>query len=162
MGIEVVYKSSSLFDLCTHLLRHDLFTGLSMALSSVSAFFIWFLKSKTSVIVFEAVFNFIFISGWNGLDIASTEAFPTHIRYCSFTILYWILFNFVFISGWNEFQLLFQHTLVRITLINPIICIFTPSHWEIQRKSNYHLYHTVRKDLSRSKILKHTSPQTFK
>lgn len=51
-----------------------------MAMSALSAFFIWFLSSKIGVIVFEAVFNFIFISGWNALDIASTETFPTHIR----------------------------------------------------------------------------------
>lgn len=69
---------------------HSLSTGISLALSSVSAFFIWFLKSKAGVIVFEAVFNFIFISGWNGLDIASTEAFPTHIRYWNFSIVYWM------------------------------------------------------------------------
>ncbi|KAK7081218.1 Synaptic vesicle glycoprotein 2A [Halocaridina rubra] len=59
----------------------------SMILSSVSAFFIWFLDSKVGVIVFEAVFNFIFISGWNALDIASTEAFPTHIRTTAYGFL---------------------------------------------------------------------------
>ncbi|KAK8381186.1 hypothetical protein O3P69_008212 [Scylla paramamosain] len=61
--------------------------SISMTLSSISAFFIWFLKSKTGVIVFEAVFNFIFISGWNGLDIATTEAFPTHIRTTAYGFL---------------------------------------------------------------------------
>ncbi|XP_050730994.1 synaptic vesicle glycoprotein 2C-like isoform X2 [Eriocheir sinensis] len=61
--------------------------SISFALSSVSAFFIWFLKSKAGVIVFEAVFNFIFISGWNGLDIATTEAFPTHIRTTAYGFL---------------------------------------------------------------------------
>ncbi|XP_042241451.1 synaptic vesicle glycoprotein 2C-like [Homarus americanus] len=61
--------------------------SISMALSSISAFFIWFLSSKISVIVFEAVFNFIFISGWNALDIATTEAFPTHIRTTAYGFL---------------------------------------------------------------------------
>nr|XP_045611722.1 synaptic vesicle glycoprotein 2A-like isoform X1 [Procambarus clarkii] len=61
--------------------------SVSMALSSISAFFIWFLDSKIGVIVFEAVFNFIFISGWNALDIASTEAFPTHIRTTAYGFL---------------------------------------------------------------------------
>lgn len=61
--------------------------SVSMFLSSISAFFIWFLNSKIGVIVFEAVFNFIFISGWNALDIASTEAFPTHIRTTAYGFL---------------------------------------------------------------------------
>lgn len=61
--------------------------SVSMALSSISAFFIWFLNSKIGVIVFEAIFNFIFISGWNALDIASTEAFPTHIRTTAYGFL---------------------------------------------------------------------------
>ncbi|XP_066973216.1 synaptic vesicle glycoprotein 2B-like, partial [Macrobrachium rosenbergii] len=59
----------------------------SMILSAISAFFIWFLDSKIGIIVFEAVFNFIFISGWNALDIASTEAFPTHIRTTAYGFL---------------------------------------------------------------------------
>ncbi|XP_071533141.1 synaptic vesicle glycoprotein 2C-like isoform X2 [Panulirus ornatus] len=61
--------------------------SVSMAMSALSAFFIWFLSSKIGVIVFEAVFNFIFISGWNALDIASTETFPTHIRTTAYGFL---------------------------------------------------------------------------
>ncbi|KAK3896226.1 hypothetical protein Pcinc_000148 [Petrolisthes cinctipes] len=61
--------------------------SISMALSSVAAFFIWFLNSKIGVIVFEAVFNFIFISGWNALDITTTEAFPTNIRTTAYGFL---------------------------------------------------------------------------
>ncbi|XP_076065847.1 synaptic vesicle glycoprotein 2C-like [Oratosquilla oratoria] len=61
--------------------------SMSMILSGASAFFIWFLNSKMGVIVFEAVFNFIFISGWNALDIASTEAYPTHIRTTAYGFL---------------------------------------------------------------------------
>ncbi|KAL7636141.1 UNVERIFIED_CONTAM: hypothetical protein RMT77_012898 [Armadillidium vulgare] len=59
----------------------------SMLVSGLSAFFIWFLNTKTSVIVFEAIFNFIFVSGWNALDIATTEAFPTHIRTTAYGFL---------------------------------------------------------------------------
>ncbi|KAA0187251.1 hypothetical protein HAZT_HAZT006661 [Hyalella azteca] len=54
--------------------------GVSFILSAVAAFFIWFLDSKVGVIVFEAMFNFIFIAGWNSLDIATTESYPAHIR----------------------------------------------------------------------------------
>ncbi|XP_022252334.1 synaptic vesicle glycoprotein 2C-like [Limulus polyphemus] len=54
--------------------------GTSLFLTSLSAFFIWFLESKASVIVFESVFCFISISGWNAIDIITTEIYPTHIR----------------------------------------------------------------------------------
>ncbi|KAB7497819.1 Synaptic vesicle glycoprotein 2B [Armadillidium nasatum] len=59
----------------------------SMLVSGLSAFFIWFLNTKTSIIVFEAIFNFIFVSGWNALDIATTEAFPTQIRTTAYGFL---------------------------------------------------------------------------
>ncbi|CAL4119411.1 unnamed protein product [Meganyctiphanes norvegica] len=59
----------------------------SMILSAISAFFIGFLDTKIGIIVFEAFFNFVFISGWNALDIASTEAFPTHIRTTAYGFL---------------------------------------------------------------------------
>ena len=40
----------------------------------------WFLQTKVGVIVFEAAFNMVFISGWNALDVLTTEAYPTQLR----------------------------------------------------------------------------------
>ncbi|XP_022236794.1 synaptic vesicle glycoprotein 2C-like, partial [Limulus polyphemus] len=53
--------------------------GTSLFLTSLSAFFIWFLESKAAVIGFETVFNFISISGWNGVDVITTETYPAHL-----------------------------------------------------------------------------------
>ncbi|XP_067003158.2 synaptic vesicle glycoprotein 2B [Anabrus simplex] len=61
--------------------------GLSMFLSSVAAIFIWFLESGTSVIIFEAIFNFIFIAGWNAIDISTIESYPTHLRTTGYGLL---------------------------------------------------------------------------
>ncbi|XP_013776762.1 synaptic vesicle glycoprotein 2C-like isoform X1 [Limulus polyphemus] len=52
----------------------------SLFLTSLSAFFIWFLDTKASVIGFEAVFNFISISGWNALDVITTESYCATLR----------------------------------------------------------------------------------
>ncbi|KDR10619.1 synaptic vesicle glycoprotein 2B-like [Zootermopsis nevadensis] len=54
--------------------------GLSMFLSSVHALCIWFLSSSTAMEIHEAVFNFIFMSGWNAMNIATIESYPTHLR----------------------------------------------------------------------------------
>lgn len=52
-----------------------------MFLSSVHALCIWFLSSSTAMEIHEAVFNFIFMSGWNAMNIATIESYPTHLRY---------------------------------------------------------------------------------
>ena len=52
-----------------------------MLISSGAGFFMWFLQTKIGVIVFEAAFNMVFISGWNALDVLTTEAYPTQLRY---------------------------------------------------------------------------------
>lgn len=51
-----------------------------MLISSGAGFFMWFLQTKVGVIVFEAAFNMVFISGWNALDVLTTEAYPTNLR----------------------------------------------------------------------------------
>ncbi|CAL1280473.1 unnamed protein product [Larinioides sclopetarius] len=52
----------------------------SLFLTSASAFFIWFLDTRATVIAFEALFNFISISGWNAVDVITTESYPTSLR----------------------------------------------------------------------------------
>ncbi|GFV07465.1 synaptic vesicle glycoprotein 2B [Trichonephila clavipes] len=52
----------------------------SLFLASASAFFIWFLDTRTTVIAFEALFNFISISGWNAVDVITTESYPATLR----------------------------------------------------------------------------------
>ncbi|XP_042897934.2 synaptic vesicle glycoprotein 2C-like [Parasteatoda tepidariorum] len=52
----------------------------SLFLTSVSAFFIWFIDTKHMVIAFEAMFNFISISGWNAVDVITTESYPASLR----------------------------------------------------------------------------------
>ncbi|XP_055949084.1 synaptic vesicle glycoprotein 2C-like [Argiope bruennichi] len=47
----------------------------SLFLTSASAF-IWFLDTRTTVIAFEALFHFISISGWNAVDVITTESYP--------------------------------------------------------------------------------------
>ncbi|CAG0893701.1 unnamed protein product [Cyprideis torosa] len=59
----------------------------SLFLSSVTAFFIWFLSTKVSVIIFEVIFNFIFIAGWNAVDIATVEYYPAHLRTTGYGLL---------------------------------------------------------------------------
>ncbi|GFY69575.1 synaptic vesicle glycoprotein 2B [Trichonephila inaurata madagascariensis] len=52
----------------------------SLFFASASAFFIWFLDTRTTVIAFEALFNFISISGWNAVDVITTESYPATLR----------------------------------------------------------------------------------
>ncbi|XP_037092099.1 synaptic vesicle glycoprotein 2B-like [Pollicipes pollicipes] len=54
--------------------------AVSMLISSGAGFFMWFLQTKIGVIVFEAAFNMVFISGWNALDVLTTEVYPTNLR----------------------------------------------------------------------------------
>ncbi|XP_067123934.1 synaptic vesicle glycoprotein 2C-like [Centruroides vittatus] len=54
--------------------------GTSLFLAGTSAFFIWFLDSKSAVVSFQAVFNFISISGWNAVDVITTEVYPAALR----------------------------------------------------------------------------------
>nr|CAD7441265.1 unnamed protein product [Timema bartmani] len=54
--------------------------GVAMFLSSVTSLFIWFLDTNSSVIAFEAIFNFVFICAWNTIDIATIESYSTHLR----------------------------------------------------------------------------------
>ncbi|GIY53030.1 synaptic vesicle glycoprotein 2C [Caerostris extrusa] len=52
----------------------------SLFLTSCSALFIWFLDTRTAVIAFEALFNFIAVSGWNAVDVVTTESYPPTLR----------------------------------------------------------------------------------
>ncbi|KFM64922.1 Synaptic vesicle glycoprotein 2B, partial [Stegodyphus mimosarum] len=52
----------------------------SLFLTSASAFLIWFLDTRTTIIAFEAIFNFISISGWNAVDVITTESYPASLR----------------------------------------------------------------------------------
>lgn len=52
----------------------------SLLLTSLSAFAIWFLDTRIAVIVFESIFNFISISGWNAVDVITTESYPATLR----------------------------------------------------------------------------------
>ncbi|XP_049807229.1 synaptic vesicle glycoprotein 2B-like [Schistocerca nitens] len=58
--------------------------GISMFLSSIAAFFIWFLDTDAAVMIFEAIFNFMFIAGWNVIDVITIESYPTHLRTTGF------------------------------------------------------------------------------
>ena len=51
-----------------------------MFLSSVTALCIWFLYSDGVVDIYGLVFNFVYISAWNAIDIATIESYPTHLR----------------------------------------------------------------------------------
>jgi hypothetical protein len=55
--------------------------GLSMYLSSLTAIGIWLLYSDRVMDLYGFVFNMFFISGWNAIDIATIESYPTHLRY---------------------------------------------------------------------------------
>nr|CAD7585942.1 unnamed protein product [Timema genevievae] len=61
--------------------------GVAMFLSSVTSLFIWFLDTNSSVIAFEAIFNFVFICAWNTIDIATIESYSTHLRTTGFGFL---------------------------------------------------------------------------
>ncbi|KAG1688212.1 Synaptic vesicle glycoprotein 2C [Nymphon striatum] len=52
----------------------------SLYMTALAALFIYFVDTITAVIIFQAVFNFLFIIGFNTLDVALTEVFPTHLR----------------------------------------------------------------------------------
>jgi hypothetical protein len=55
-----------------------------MFLSSVTALCIWFLYSDRAVDFYVdfygLVFNLVFISAWNAIDIVTIESYPTHLR----------------------------------------------------------------------------------
>ncbi|CAM1300985.1 SV2A (predicted) [Pycnogonum litorale] len=52
----------------------------SLFLTGFASLFIWFIDTVTAVIVFQATFNFLFIIGFNTLDVSLTEVFPAHLR----------------------------------------------------------------------------------
>ncbi|PNF42036.1 hypothetical protein B7P43_G12228 [Cryptotermes secundus] len=54
--------------------------GLSMYLSSLTAIGIWLLYSDRVMDLYGFVFNMFFISGWNAIEIATIESYPTHLR----------------------------------------------------------------------------------
>lgn len=54
--------------------------GPSMYLSSLTAIGIWLLYSDRVMDLYGFVFNMIFISGWNAIEIATIESYPTHLR----------------------------------------------------------------------------------
>ncbi|KAJ8868598.1 hypothetical protein PR048_030136 [Dryococelus australis] len=61
--------------------------GIFMFLSSIASLFIWFLDTNSAIIIFEAIFNFVFICAWNTIDVATVESYPTHLRTTGFGFL---------------------------------------------------------------------------
>jgi hypothetical protein len=58
-----------------------------MYLSSLTAIGIWLLYSDRVLDLYGFVFNMLFISGWNAIEIATIESYPTHLRYaCVITV----------------------------------------------------------------------------
>lgn len=52
-----------------------------MYLSSLTAIGIWLLYSDGVMDLYGFVFNMFLISGWNAIEIATIESYPTHLRY---------------------------------------------------------------------------------
>ncbi|XP_071442528.1 synaptic vesicle glycoprotein 2B-like isoform X1 [Hetaerina americana] len=65
-------------------MRRSRLAGVSFILSGLVTLFICFLNSSASLVAFEAVFNFVYVFGWNGLNIATIESYPTHLRATAF------------------------------------------------------------------------------
>uniref|UniRef100_T1J4J4 Major facilitator superfamily (MFS) profile domain-containing protein n=1 Tax=Strigamia maritima TaxID=126957 RepID=T1J4J4_STRMM len=61
--------------------------GLSMFSTSICASAIWFLKTPTHVVIFEAAFNLAFLWGWIAVAILTAEAYPTHTRATAYGVL---------------------------------------------------------------------------
>lgn len=54
--------------------------GISLFLSSASVLLVWASVSWSSVITFQAIFNFVSISAWNAVDVITTESYPAALR----------------------------------------------------------------------------------
>jgi hypothetical protein len=52
-----------------------------MYLSSLTAIGIWLLYSDRVMDLYGFLFNMVFISGWNAIEITTIESYPTHLRY---------------------------------------------------------------------------------
>ncbi|XP_067941780.1 synaptic vesicle glycoprotein 2C-like [Watersipora subatra] len=55
-------------------------TGVSMILTALAVFFIWFIHSYTGSIAMSCVFSAITVVSWNAMSLLSTEIFPTELR----------------------------------------------------------------------------------
>eukprot|EP00795_Rhopilema_esculentum_P017564 gene17564-9194_t len=58
----------------------------SMVVSGVSAFFFWFVTTRTHMIIMSCIFSGLATAGWNALDVLSMELYPTHLRSTAFGI----------------------------------------------------------------------------
>ncbi|CAN7979804.1 unnamed protein product, partial [Ixodes pacificus] len=54
--------------------------GVSLFLSSASVLLVWASVTRSSVITFQAIFNFVSISAWNAVDVITTESYPATLR----------------------------------------------------------------------------------
>ncbi|XP_074643760.1 synaptic vesicle glycoprotein 2C-like isoform X2 [Tubulanus polymorphus] len=54
--------------------------AVSMVLSGISVFFIWFVNTETQGLIMSCIFSGISTIGWNSLDVISVESFPTSVR----------------------------------------------------------------------------------
>lgn len=58
----------------------------SMVVCGVSAFFFWFVTTRTHMLVMSCVFSGLATAGWSALDVLSMELYPTHLRSTAFGI----------------------------------------------------------------------------
>ncbi|KAL3179779.1 hypothetical protein MRX96_037762 [Rhipicephalus microplus] len=61
--------------------------GISLFLSSASILLVWLSVARSSVITFQAIFNFVSISAWNAVDVATTESYPATLRSTAYGFL---------------------------------------------------------------------------
>lgn len=61
--------------------------GISLFLTSASITLVWLSVTRSSVITFQAIFNFVSISAWNAVDVATTESYPTTLRSTAYGFL---------------------------------------------------------------------------
>ena len=60
----------------------------SMVIAGTSAFFFWFVTTRTQMVIMSCVFSGLATAGWNALDVLSMELYPTHLRSVSQIITY--------------------------------------------------------------------------
>ncbi|KAH7944805.1 hypothetical protein HPB49_000746 [Dermacentor silvarum] len=53
----------------------------------VSILLVWLSVARSSVITFQAIFNFVSISAWNAVDVATTESYPATLRSTAYGFL---------------------------------------------------------------------------
>ncbi|KAM7315444.1 synaptic vesicle glycoprotein 2C [Ixodes scapularis] len=61
--------------------------GVSLFLSSASVLLVWASVTRSSVITFQAIFNFVSISAWNAVDVITTESYPATLRSTAYGFL---------------------------------------------------------------------------